>query len=157
MTNRPVPRRLDDIDRRLLELLRSDGRRPNNQLAAAVGVSPSTCLQRVRSLVADGVITRFTVDVDPDALGQFLQALVSVRIRPGARHQLTAFADGLRGLPEVAQFFYLAGAEDFVVHVRARTTQDLRDFVTDRISTQPMVAATNTSLIFDHERGGAPA
>lgn len=151
MSDRPVPRRLDDVDRRLLELLRADGRKPNNQLAAAVGVSPSTCLQRVRALVADGVITRFTVDVDPDALGQALQALVSVRIRTGARHQLTAFAEGLRGLPEVTQFFYLAGAEDFVVHVRARTTQDLRDFVTDAISTQPMVAATNTSLIFEHE------
>jgi len=151
----PVSRRtLDDVDRRLLELLRADGRRPNNQLAAAVGISPSTCLARVRALVADGVITRFTVEVDPDASGSPLQALVSVRLRPGARHQLTAFADGLRALPEVAQFFYLAGAEDFVVHVRARDTAHLRDFVTDRISTQPMVAATNTSLIFEHDRGG---
>ena len=147
-------RTLDDVDRRLLELLRTDGRRPNNQLAAAVGVSPSTCLARVRALVADGVVRRFTVEVDPEVLGWTLQALVSVRIRPGARHQLTAFSEQLRGLPEVAQFFYLAGAEDFVVHVRARSTHELRDFVTDRISTQPMVAATNTSLIFEHERGG---
>ncbi|SDG90025.1 Lrp/AsnC family transcriptional regulator [Klenkia brasiliensis] len=146
-------RTLDDVDRRLLELLRADGRRPNNQLAAAVGLSPSTCLARVRALVAEGVITRFTVELDPDAVGDPLQALVAVRLRPGARHQLNVFADGLRQLPEVAQFFYLAGAEDFVVHVRARDTAHLRDFVTDRISTQPMVAATNTSLIFEHERG----
>ena len=58
-----------------------------------MGVSPSTCLARVRALVADGVITRFTVDVDPDAFGEPLQALVSVRLRPGERHQRGHGAD----------------------------------------------------------------
>ncbi len=145
---------VDRIDRLLIDVLRRNGRIPNNQLAAEVGISPSTCLQRVRALVEDGVIRRFTVDVAPEAVGYPLEALVSVRIRPGARDQLAAFADRLREMPEVEQFFYLAGAEDFIIHFRARTTQDLRDFVTNAISTLPIVASTNTSLIFEHDAGG---
>jgi hypothetical protein len=94
-----------------------------------------------------------SVDLDPERLGYHLQALVSIRITPGARSQLQAFADQLRALPEVTQFFYLAGASDFIVHFQARTTEDLRDFVTEQLSTNPIVAATNTSLIFEHDVG----
>ena len=148
---------VDRIDEILLDALRANSRTPNNALAAMAGISPSTCLQRVRALVARGVVRRFTVDLDPAALGLPLEALVSVRITPGARGALAAFADELRSLPEVTQFFYLAGAEDFVIHFRARTTQDLRDFVTDRLSTNPMVASTNTSLIFEHTMGALRA
>ncbi len=53
----------------------------------------------------------------------------------------------------MTQFFYLAGAADFIVHFQARTTQDLRDFVTEQLSTNPIVASTNTSLIFEHDIG----
>jgi DNA-binding Lrp family transcriptional regulator len=144
---------LDDTDRLLIAALRENSRIPNNRLAEIAGISPSTCLQRVRALVDTGVLRRFTVDVDADALGFGMQALVSVRIRPGARDRLDTFAEQLRELPQVAQYFYLAGAEDFVIHFRGRNTQDLRDFVTDHLSTQPIVASTNTSVIFDHEYG----
>lgn len=143
--------RLDDVDRRILDALRANARIPNNQLAELAGVAPSTCLQRVRALQDTGVIRRFTVDLDPTALGYGLQALVSIRITPGARDQLAAFAEQLRSLPEVSQFFYLAGSADFIVHFQARTTQDLKDFVTEKLSTNPIVASTNTSLIFEHD------
>ncbi|MGN6743949.1 MAG: Lrp/AsnC family transcriptional regulator [Amnibacterium sp.] len=152
-SNEDAPVRLDDVDRRILEALRENGRIPNNRLAELAGVAPSTCLQRVRALQDSGVIRRFTVDLDPRRLGYGLHALVSVRITPGARGQLAAFAEQLRSLPEVTQFFYLAGAADFIVHFQARTTQDLRDFVTEQLSTNPIVASTNTSLIFEHDIG----
>ena len=147
------PVRLDDVDRRILEALRDNARIPNNRLAELAGIAPSTCLQRVRALQDSGVLRRFTVDLDPRRLGYGLQALVSIRITPGARGQLAAFADQLRSLPEVTQFFYLAGTADFIVHFQARTTQDLRDFVTEQLSTNPIVASTNTSLIFEHDIG----
>src|SRR5690349_10368471 len=65
---RPVPPRpstLDDVDRALLRALAADARTPNNALAAAVGIAPSTCLARVRRLVADGVIRGFHADLSP--------------------------------------------------------------------------------------------
>jgi DNA-binding Lrp family transcriptional regulator len=133
----PAPPVLDAVDRRILDLLGENARMPNSRLAELVGIAPSTCLQRVRALTESGVIRRFTVDLDPQRLGYHLQA----------------FADQLRALPEVTQFFYLAGASDFIVHFQARTTEDLRDFVTEQLSTNPIVAATNTSLIFEHDVG----
>ena len=151
--NRVEPARLDAVDRRILDALRENARIPNNRLADIAGIAPSTCLQRVRALQEAGVIRRFTLDIDPRALGYGLQALVSIRITPGARGQLAAFAEQLRSLPEVSQFFYVSGVADFIVHFQARSTEDLRDFVTEKLSTNPIVASTNTSLIFEHDIG----
>lgn len=141
---------LDDIDLRLVELLRRDGRMSNAALADAVGLAPSTCLARVRSLRERGVITGFSAQVDQRALGKSLQALIGVRIRAGARHQMAQFLHELRAVPDVVQVFFLGGDEDFLVHVAVRDADAVREFVLDNLSAHPAVAGTRTSLVLDH-------
>jgi DNA-binding Lrp family transcriptional regulator len=145
---------LDDVDRRLLALLERDGRLPNNALAAAVGIAPSTCLARVRLLRESGVIRGFHADIDPAALGRGLRAMVAVRMQPGSRQQLAAFARHIAARPEILDVYFLAGADDFLVHVAVRDTEALRAFVVDQLSARPEVAVTQTSLIFEHMTPG---
>ena len=83
---------LDEIDIRLLELLSKNGRMTNAELAAETGIAASTCLGRVRNLVQSGVITGFSAEIAPKALGLELQALISVTLRAGARANLSEFA-----------------------------------------------------------------
>jgi DNA-binding Lrp family transcriptional regulator len=153
MTDASKNSALDSVDVRLLDHLRADARQPLAQLATALGVAASTVHARIARLVSRGVVRRFTIDIDPAALGYSTEALVSVRIRPGARAQLTRFAEELKAHPDVAQYFYVAGAEDFVIHFRGRDSADLRSFVTEHLSTHSIVAATNTSLIFERADG----
>jgi len=141
---------LDDLDRRIVALLHENARIPNVELAREVGVSPSTCLARVRSLRERGVIVRYTAEINPVALGFTLQALVSVRIRPGARHLMEQISDELRQEPEVAQLFFLGGTEDFLIHVRVRDSEHVRQFVLKNLSANPAVALTETNLVFEH-------
>ncbi len=79
----PAATVVDDIDRKILQVLANDARIPNNALAAVVGVAPSTCLSRMRSLVAGGAIRGFHADIDPAALGRPLR-MVSVEQDPRA-------------------------------------------------------------------------
>jgi len=141
---------LDETDRRILRLLEQDARVPNNALAAAVGIAPSTCLGRVRALREAGVIRGFHAEIDPAALGRGLQAMIAVRMQAGARSQLTAFAQRIAGRPEVMDVYFVAGADDFLLHVAVRDTDTLRAFVVDQLSAHPEVALTETSLIFEH-------
>lgn len=150
---RPVE--LDDVDRALLRLLAEDARTPNSALAAAVGVAPSTCLMRVRRLQEAGVVTAYRAELDPEALGRPLQALVSVRLQAHARTAIGAFAARFAGLPGVLNVFFLAGVDDFMIHVAARSADDLRDFVVDNLSASRDVAATETNLIFEHVATGS--
>ena len=128
---------------------------PNNALADAVGIAPSTCLARVRALRESGVIRGFHADVDPAALGRGLRAMVAVRMQPGSRQQLAAFARHIAARPEVLDVYFLAGADDFLVHVAVHDTESLRTFVVDQLSARPEVAVTQTSLVFEHMTPGA--
>ena len=145
------PGDLDDIDRHIVRELALDARIANNALAERVGVAPSTCLGRVRSLRERGVIRGYHADVDPAALGRPLQAMIAVRLQSHARNQIRGFAARVAGLPEVLNVFFLAGKDDFLLHVAAASTSSLRDFV-ERLSSNADVSYTETSLIFEHIR-----
>ena len=147
---------LDDIDRRLLTILHADARISNSALADAVGVAPSTCHGRVRRLQELGVIRGFHADIDPAAIGLPLQAMVSVSLQSGARGKIRNFLQQIRRMPQVIDVYFLAGADDFILHVAARDTDDLRSFVVDNLNADADVAGTQTSLIFEHLRGAAP-
>ena len=146
-------RELDDLDRRIVNALRSQGRLPNNALAERVGVAASTCLTRLRGLVDRGVIAGFHAEVDPAWIGRPIQAMIAVRLRGDARGSINEFSDRLAAMPEVLNVYFLAGADDFHVHVAAQDTDDLRAFVVQQLSSAPEVALTETNLIFEHKRG----
>ena len=151
---RPVD--LDDVDRRVLTILHSDARISNSALAEAVGIAPSTCHGRVRRLQDLGVIRGFYADVDPAAIGLPLQAMIAVRLQAGARGRIRGFVAQIRRRPQVIDVYFLAGADDFLIHVAARDTDDLRSFVVDNLNADADVAGTQTSLIFEHLRGASP-
>jgi DNA-binding Lrp family transcriptional regulator len=148
-------RRLDPTDRAILAELHRDGRVSNSELAARVGVSESTCHKRVRALVEAGVITGFHADLDHAALGLALEALIAIRLHAHARGDLRRFQGYLEQLEATRRVFFVAGDRDFLVHVAVRDAAELRELVSDTISLRPEVAATNTSLIFDHAPGRA--
>ena len=149
------PPELDGVDRTILAELSADARMPNNALAERAGIAASTCLGRVRQLRDRGVIRGFHADVDPAAIGRPIQAMIAVRMQSHARSHLREFAASVAELPEVLNVFFLAGADDFLVHVAARSTENLRTFVVVNLSGNPDVALTETNLIFEHIRAGA--
>jgi DNA-binding Lrp family transcriptional regulator len=158
--SRPMPnnvqRSLDATDRAILEHLERHGRMPNNALAEAVGIAPSTCLGRMRSLVETDVILGFHADIAPWAMGRDIQAVIAVRLQHHARGAIGSFAEGLISLPEVRNVFFVAGSYDFLVHVACPNTDALREFVAETLSTNPEVAGTETNLVFEHRRADAP-
>lgn len=145
---------LDDIDHALVRELQRNARVTNADLAAAVGIAQSTCISRVRSLVQRGIITGFSAEVDPKALGLDLQVLISVTLRAGARANLSSFMTEMRALPEVVQVFFLGGSEDFIVHLAVRDSAHVREFVLENLSNNPVVASTRTNMVFEHFHKG---
>jgi len=145
---------LDDLDREILAILGKNGRVSNADLAAEVGLAPSTCLGRVRNLVESGVIRSFGAEIEPEALGLNLQALISVTLRAGARANLATFMKQMQEHPQVIQVFFLGGSEDFIVHVAVPDSDAVREFVLDQLSNNASVANTRTNIVFDHFHKG---
>jgi DNA-binding Lrp family transcriptional regulator len=149
-------RPLDEIDRAILAVLAADARVSNKDLAGRVGVAQSTCLARMRALLRDGVIRGFHADIDPRAVGHDLQAMIAVRLQPDARNAINESIAALSRRPEVLEVYFVAGANDFLVHVATASTDELRRFVGDVLNRDPAVAGTETNLIFEHIRAGGP-
>ncbi|WFR66748.1 Lrp/AsnC family transcriptional regulator [Curtobacterium flaccumfaciens] len=131
MSDRPARRpdpapRLDEVDERILWTLAADARIPNNRLAAAVGIAPSTCLTRVRALEDAGLVRGYRADIDVARLGFAIEAMVSVRVHAAARHELREFAKRLLRVPVVQDVSFLAGDKDFLVHIACTSTEQLR-------------------------------
>jgi DNA-binding Lrp family transcriptional regulator len=146
---------LAPVDRGIVAALRENARLPNNAIAARVGIAPSTCLARIRTLEQRGVIRGYHADVDPAAIGAAIQAMIALRLRAGARHQLREFTDQVVLQPEVVDAYFLGGQDDFMLHVAVPDVETLRTFVLEQLSANPQVAATQTTLIFEHVRGPA--
>lgn len=144
---------LDRTDCVLLTLLQKDARLSNKELAAAVGLAPSSCLARVQRLRSEGVILGAHTEVDPQALGIGLQALIAVQLRHHSRAQVKSFWKHALGLPEVLAVFHVAGTHDFQVHVAVRDAHHLRDLALDAFTTRPEVTHIQTSLIFEWAKG----
>lgn len=148
-----MPReRLDRTDRAIVAELQKDARLANKELAARVGVAPSTCLERVRALRARGVLRGFHADVDRTALGRGLEAIVAVRIRPHSRAYVDAFWHDALALPEVVQVFHVTGADDFLLHVAVADTEGLRNFLLDRLTVRPEVGHVESRVFYAQAR-----
>ena len=145
-------RPLDRIDRAIVALLQNNARASNKEVAASVGVAPSTALERTRRLEADGVLVGYHAEVAPEALGVRIQALVGVTLRQHARPLVEAFEAHALALPEVVQVFHTTGASDFLVHVAVRDTEHLRTLALASFTERPEVARIETSLLFAHRR-----
>lgn len=144
---------LDQIEAAICRELASDARLPISELAHRINVSESTAHRRLNSLIARGVITGFSAHVDPAALGLGTEALIRIRLHPGARGALRDFYHYLLELEPVRHVYFVAGNQDFVAHVQLASAAGLRDFISDVVSARPEVASTNTSLVFDHRAG----
>jgi DNA-binding Lrp family transcriptional regulator len=145
---------LDGVDKRLMAELADDARLPNNVLADRVGIAPSTCSMRLKRLRDVGAIRGFHADLAPEALGLPIQAMIAVRVQPNARASIGDYASRLAKLPGVLNVYFLAGSVDFLVQVAAESPDALRQFVTDYLSASREFTSTETSLVFDHVRGG---
>jgi Lrp/AsnC family leucine-responsive transcriptional regulator len=134
---------IDDLDRRIVEILANDARISLKDLAQRVSLSSPSTSERLKRLEERGVIRTFTVDVDPGALGYTLQAIVRIRPLPG---QLHIVQNLIEDIPEFCECDKVTGDDCFIGRLHLRSMEQL-DQILDRITDR---AETNTSIVKSH-------
>jgi Lrp/AsnC family leucine-responsive transcriptional regulator len=132
--------RVDAIDRKLLEALAENSRLSLKELAQAAGMSSPSAAERLRRLEERGIITAFTIDIDPAALGYPLQAIVRIRPLPGQLHVVERL---IQETPEFVECDKVTGDDCFIARLVVPSMAEL-DGILDRITEK---AETNTSMI----------
>ena len=137
--------RLDEIDRKLLNLLQNDDRLALAELARAIGAPASTLNDRIKRLVSHGFITGFHARLAPVALGLDLLAFVFVgwsdpKVEP-------AFLKKIKASPAVLECHHVTGAWNYLMKVRVGTTRDLESFLSDIVKAVAGVERTETVIV----------
>ena len=109
---------LDDLDRRILNVLQADASHTNTELAELVHVSPPTCLRRVKQLTDNGVIERQVAIVAPDKVGAGLSAIVEITLDVQAAERMDEFEALVADKGAVLQCYRVAPGPDFVLIVQ---------------------------------------
>ncbi|MDQ1183884.1 Lrp/AsnC family transcriptional regulator [Agrobacterium larrymoorei] len=131
---------LDDIDKRILQLLSNDGRMSVKELAQQVGLSAPSTSERIKRLEERGVIRGFTVEIDPASIGFTLQAIIRVRPLPGKLHVVQQL---IEAIPEISECDKVTGDDCFIARLHVRSIEEL-DTILDKIADK---AETNTSIV----------
>lgn len=140
---------MDDLDFRIVGELVRDGRLSFADLGARVGLSPHAAADRVRRLRKSGVITGFRAVVAPEHLGQHLDAMIDVRLRPETLpEQFEAVANGLASVREVA---FVTGRADYQIRVACQDADEL-DAVVRAFRQRGGVATTETRIVMRTSR-----
>lgn len=147
-------RKLDVIDRKLLDAVQRDANRTAEQLGAACGLSPTAALKRLKRLKADGVIERETAVISPKALGLTIMAIVMVSLEREDRTVIERFAQDVRSTDQIMQGFYITGESDFVLMIAARDMDDFDEFTRSFFYDRHRIKNFKTSVIINVLKSG---
>jgi Lrp/AsnC family leucine-responsive transcriptional regulator len=140
---------LDDVDRRLLRILQSDGRITNLALAAAVGLSSASTHERVKRLVRDGTILGFGARLNPALLEAGLLVFAEVRLADMSNAVNAAFKEAVRLRPEILECHEVAGGFDYLLKTRVAHMGAYRDLVAAVAWSLPGVRDVRTYAVME--------
>lgn len=134
---------MDRIDRKILVALQGDASLSIAQLSSRVGLSQTPCWKRIQKLEAQGVITKRVALVDPVKLGLGLTVFVSIETKDHSKDWLQAFAESVSAMPEVMEFYRMAGDVDYMLKVVVADMASYDAFYKRLIETTPLKNVTS--------------
>lgn len=137
---------LDTLDRRILEMIQSDGRISNADLAEKVGLSPSACHRRLRRLEEEGVVEGYAALLNPGAVGRGSSVFVSITLDRQQEQDLARFEAQVRQCPEVMECYLMAGDADYLLRVVVADGADYERLHTQVLTRLPGVARVRSSF-----------
>lgn len=144
--------RLDEYDKKIVELLQEDSSISNIELSKKIGLAPSSCLLRVKNLKEQQILKQFTVVVDEKKLGFEIICFAKVYILPLNRENCQAFIEEARRIPEIVECYTITGDASFLLKIVAKSFDYYRDFVFDKLLKAPYVNNIDTSIVVSSEK-----
>ena len=139
---------LDRYDRHLLEVLQEDGRISNQELADRIGLSPSPCLRRVRTLEESGLIIGYRALLDARKLGLTLMALIHISMDRHTPERFANFEKKISELPEVLECLLITGQDaDYQLKVIVRDMEAYQELLLNKITRIEGVSGVHSSFV----------
>jgi Lrp/AsnC family leucine-responsive transcriptional regulator len=137
----------DKSDLTILRVLLEDSRRSLQDIGAEVSLSPTTCWSRIKRLEANGVIKRYTVDVDAAKLGYHDTVIVQVTLESHSDEMLAAFGSALATIPEIQEAYLVSGDYDYYIRIAVRDTRDYERLLREKLYKLPGIRHSKSHFV----------
>ena len=134
---------MDTIDRKILAVVQEDASLSVAEIGQRVGLSSTPCWKRLQRLEADGVIMRRVALIDPEKIGLGITVFVSIETSDHSQDWLKRFAETVSSMPEVMEFYRMAGDVDYMLRVVVHDMQSYDGFYKKLIATVPLKNVTS--------------
>ena len=142
---------MDRIDKKILDILQTQGRISNQELAEQVALSPSPCLRRVKQLEEDGYIRQYVALLDQNKLGLQLTIMVSVGLNSHDAKKMQDFEKAVTAIPEVIQCYLIAGqSADYLLKVIVANLDEYQSFLLKKLTIIDGVNQVQSSFVLQH-------
>ncbi|GAB3267805.1 Lrp/AsnC family transcriptional regulator [Larkinella arboricola] len=139
--------KLDQIDRKVLEILQTNAKITNAQLSKEIGLSPAPTLERVKKLETSGIIQSYHAQLNRDRVGLGVTTFVQVSL-VGHKKQVTeSFVNAVKNIPEIIECHHITGSGDFLLKVIAKDISSYQVLMLEKINEIEEVASTQTMVI----------
>lgn len=139
--------KIDNLDKKILSILSKNARIPFKDVAAECGVSRAAIHQRVRHLIAGGVITGSGFDVNPKSVGYSTCTYVGINLERGSMYK--DVVQQLLTIPEIVECHFTTGSYTMLLKVYARDNEQLMDLLNNKMQMIPGVVSTETLISLD--------
>ena len=140
---------LDTIDRRILKVLQEDARITNTDLSERISLSATATAERMKRLVRDGYIERFSANLDPKKVDRGLLVFVEIRLERTSAEIFDAFKTAVERAPDILECHMVAGGFDYLMKSRVKDMEAYRAFLSDVVLTLPGVRETHTYAVME--------
>lgn len=150
-TNRQTPNNseglFDRLDLAILRVLLLDSRKTLQEIGAEVGLSQTSCWTRIKKLEAQGVIKRYTVDLDASKLGYHDSVIVQVTLESHTDETLYEFGRALETIPEVLEAYLVSGDYDYYIRIAVRDTRDYERLLREKLYKIPGIRHSKSHFV----------
>ena len=137
----------DKIDMAILRVLLLDSRKTLQEIGHEVGLSPTSCWTRIKKLEAQGVIKRYTIDVDPAKLGYHDSVIVQVTLESHTDETLYDFGRVLATIPEIQEAYLVSGDYDYYIRIAVRDTRDYERLLREKLYKIPGIRHSKSHFV----------
>ncbi|ADU37961.1 Lrp/AsnC family leucine-responsive transcriptional regulator [Variovorax boronicumulans] len=131
----------------ILRVLLLDSRKTLQEIGNEVGLSPTSCWTRIKKLEAQGVIKRYTVDVDPAKLGYHDSVIVQVTLESHTDETLYDFGRVLATIPEIQEAYLVSGDYDYYIRIAVRDTRDYERLLREKLYKIPGIRHSKSHFV----------
>ena len=126
--------KLDQIDRKILDILQKNAKITNAQLSKEIGLSPAPTLERVKKLEQTGIIKSYHARLDPNKIGMGVSTFVHVSLKGHNKENINAFLSAINTIDEIIECHHITGTGDFILKVIAKDISSYQNLMLEKVS-----------------------